>query len=167
MNFLMRLSVGLEIQIHGLEQLGKKGGGRLAQLVAHRRTLLILDGLEPLQNPPGPQEGRLREAALQALIRELAAFGKGLCIITTRLPVADLADHAGTSALRRDLEQLSSDAGAKLLRALAVKGDEVELRTASDEFSGHCLALALLGSYLTDALQWRYPFSAKKCPTAR
>jgi len=67
------------------------------------------------------------------------------------LPVADLADHAGTSVLRRDLEQLSSDAGAKLLRALGVKGDETELRSASDEFSGHCLALTLLGSYLTDA----------------
>jgi hypothetical protein len=117
----------------------------------HRRTLLVLDGLEPLQNPPGPQEGRLREAALQALLRELAAFNNGLCIITTRLPVGDLVDHAGASALCRDLEQLSSDAGAKLLRALAVKGDEVELRTASDEFSGHCLALSLLGSYLTDA----------------
>jgi len=35
-------------------------GERLAKLVAHRRTLLVLDGLEPLQNPPGPQEGRLR-----------------------------------------------------------------------------------------------------------
>jgi predicted ATPase len=55
------------------------------------------------------------------------------------------------SAIRRDLEQLSSDAGAKLLRALGVKGDEAELRSASDEFSGHCLALTLLGSYLTDA----------------
>ena len=39
----------------------------------------------------------------------------------------------------------------KLLRALGVKGDEGELRSASDEFSGHCLALTLLGSYLTDA----------------
>jgi NACHT domain-containing protein len=29
-------------------------GERLAKLVAHRRTLLVLDGLEPLQNPPGP-----------------------------------------------------------------------------------------------------------------
>jgi hypothetical protein len=93
-------------------------GERLSKLVAHRRTLLVLDGLEPLQNPPGPQEGRLRE---------------------------------GSSALRRDLEQLSSDAGAKLLRALGVKGDEAELRSASDEFRGHCLALTLLGSYLTDA----------------
>jgi hypothetical protein len=106
--------------------------------------------LEPLQNPPGPQEGRLREPSLQALLRELAAFNKGLCVITTRLPVADLADHAGTSALRRDLEQLSNDAGANLLRALGVKGDEAELRSASDEFRGHCLALTLLGSYLAD-----------------
>jgi serine/threonine protein kinase len=126
-------------------------GERLAKLVAHRRTLLVLDGLEPLQNPPGPQEGRLREPSLQALLRELAAFNQGLCLITTRLPVADLADHAGTSALRRDLEQISSDAGAKLLQALGVKGNEAELRSASDEFSGHCLALTLLGSYLTDA----------------
>ena len=59
-------------------------GERLAKLVAHRRTLLVLDGLEPLQNPPGPQEGRLREPSLQALLRELAAFNKGLCVITTR-----------------------------------------------------------------------------------
>jgi serine/threonine protein kinase/tetratricopeptide (TPR) repeat protein len=126
-------------------------GERLAKLTAHRRTLLVLDGLEPLQNPPGPQEGRVCEPSLQALLRGLAAFNTGLCVITTRLPVADIADHERTSALRRDLEQLSSDAGGKLLRALGVKGPEAELRNASDEFHGHCLALTLLGSYLTDA----------------
>jgi serine/threonine protein kinase/tetratricopeptide (TPR) repeat protein len=126
-------------------------GERLAKLVAHRRTLLVLDGLEPLQTPPGPQEGRLREPSLQALLRELAAFNTGLCVITTRTPVADLADHERTSALRRELEHLSSDAGAKLLCALGVKGLEVDLRSASDEFGGHCLALTLLGSYLSDA----------------
>ena len=126
-------------------------GERLAKLIAHRRTLLVLDGLEPLQNPPGPQEGRLRDPFLQALLRELAAFNSGLCVITTWLPIADVADHEHTSAPRRDLEQLSSDAGAKLLRTLGVKGDQAELRSASDEFGGHCLALTLLGSYLTDA----------------
>ena len=62
-------------------------GERLARLIAQRRTLVVLDGLEPLQNPPGPQEGRLREPSLQALLRELAAFNPGLCVITTRLPV--------------------------------------------------------------------------------
>jgi GTPase SAR1 family protein len=87
-------------------------GERLAKLVGHRRTLLVLDGLEPLQNPPGPQEGRLREPALQALLRELAAFNKGLCLITTRTPVADIADYERSSAPRRGLEHLSSDAGA-------------------------------------------------------
>ena len=126
-------------------------GERLARLVAQRRTLLVLDGLEPLQNPPGPQEGRLREPSLQAFLRELAAFNAGLCVISTRLPVADIADHERASALRLDLEHLSSDAGAKLLRALGVKGADAELRRASDEFDGHCLALTLLGSYLTDA----------------
>src|SRR5207245_1485945 len=70
-------------------------GEWLARLVARRRTLLVLDGLEPLQHPPGPHEGRLHEPALQALLRELAAFNRGLCVITTRLVVADLAEHEG------------------------------------------------------------------------
>ena len=130
-------------------------GERLAKLIAHRRTLLVLDGLEPLQNPPGPQEGRLREPALQALLRELAAFNKGLCVITTRTQVGDIADHEASSALRLDLDQLSSNAGAQLLRALGVRGHQAELRSASDEFRGHSLALTLLGSYLTDAYRRR------------
>jgi serine/threonine protein kinase len=128
-----------------------KKGERLAKLIAHRRTLLVLDGLEPLQNPPGPQEGRVRELSLQALLCELAAFNTGLCVITTRLPIADIADHEHTSSPRLELEHLSNDAGAKLLRALCVKGDEEKLRNVSDEFNGHCLSLTLLGSYLTDA----------------
>jgi serine/threonine protein kinase len=90
-------------------------GERLAKLAAHRRTLLVLDGLEPLQNPPGPQEGRLREPSLQAILRELAAFIVGLCVITSRTPLADIADYERTSAFRRHLDQLSSESGAKLL----------------------------------------------------
>ena len=76
MNFLMRLSTGLEIRIHGSEQsrrgrkIGEAGRGP-------RRTLLVLDGLEPLQNPPGPQEGRLREPSLQALLRGSRCFQYG------------------------------------------------------------------------------------------
>ena len=44
-------------------------GERLAKLISHRRTLLVLDGLEPLQYPPGPQEGRIRDPSLQALLQ--------------------------------------------------------------------------------------------------
>jgi serine/threonine protein kinase/tetratricopeptide (TPR) repeat protein len=140
-------------------------GERLAKLVASRRTLMVLDGLEPLQNPPGPQEGRLREPSLQALLRELAAFNTGLCVITTRIPVADIADHQRTSAPRRDLEQLSSEAGARLLRALNVEGPEEELRSTSDQFSGHSLSLTLLGSFLSDAYHGdiRFRQEVSKC----
>jgi tetratricopeptide (TPR) repeat protein len=111
----------------------------------------VLDGLEPLQHPPGPEEGRLREPSLQALLRELAAFNRGLCLITTRLAVADLVEHEGDSVVRRDLNHLSEEAGAQLLRALGIHGPEAELRRTSVEFGGHCLALTLLGSYLSDA----------------
>ena len=104
-----------------------------------------------MQFPHGPQEGRIRDPSLQSLLLELAAFNSGLCVITTRLPIADIADHERTSAPRRDLEHLSNDAGAKLLQALGAKGDDDELRKASEEFGGHCLALTLLGSYVTDA----------------
>jgi hypothetical protein len=131
--------------------LGWEKGERLARLIAQRRTLLVLDGLEPLQHPPGAQEGRLREPAVQALLRELAAFNRGLCVLTTRLPVADLAEYEDSSVRRLELERLSAEAGAQLLRALGVSGPETELRTASEEFGGHCLALTLLGSYLADA----------------
>src|SRR6185503_2563104 len=46
-------------------------GERLARFIRQTRTLLILDGLEPLQHPPGPQEGSLKDAAMQALLVEL------------------------------------------------------------------------------------------------
>ena len=134
-------------------------GERLAKLIAHRRTLLVLDGLEPLQNPPGPQEGRVREPSIQALLRELAAFNTGLCVITTRLPVADIADHEGTSALRRDLEQLSSDAGAKLLRALGVKGDEAEIAKCQRRVQWPLSRSNAAGQLSDRCLQWRYSLS--------
>jgi hypothetical protein len=82
----------------------REKGERLARFVAHRRTLLVLDGLESFQCPPNLREGRLRDASLRAFLHELAAFNNGLCVITTRLPVVDIADHERTSVLRRDLK---------------------------------------------------------------
>jgi tetratricopeptide (TPR) repeat protein len=126
-------------------------GERLARLIRARRTLLVLDGLESLQFPPGPQEGRLRDQALQALLRELAVKSPGLCVISTRLPVTDLEDFERSTARRIDLTHLTPRAGAQLLKELGVKGDEAELEQAAREFRGHPLALILLGSFLNDA----------------
>jgi len=123
-------------------------GQTLARLVRQSRTLLILDGLEPLQHPPGPQKGKIKDPTVQALLRELAADNPGLCVVTTRLEVADLAGKASTKSV--DLEKLPPKAGAQLLRALEVVGTEQELQEASKELHGHGLALTLLGTYLRD-----------------
>ena len=125
-------------------------GQRLAGLVRQTRTLLILDGLEPLQNPPGPEEGKLKDPALQALVRELAAANPGLCVITTRHRVADIEPYSGSTAPVIELENLSDAAGGEVLRALGVHGTEEELQHASYEFGGHGLAVNLLGTYLRD-----------------
>ena len=125
-------------------------GERLARLVRRQPTLLVLDGVEPLQYPPGPQEGRLKDPALQSLLRELAAHNPGLCLVTTRQAVTDLASHRHSTAPRLDLEHLSPRAGAALLERFGVKGTAAELRAASVEFGGHALALVLLGTYLRD-----------------
>ncbi|GAK61110.1 SEFIR domain protein [Candidatus Vecturithrix granuli] len=126
-------------------------GVRLAGLIRQHRTLLILDGVEPLQYPPGEMQGRLRDQGLQALLKELARFQSGLCILTTRLAVKDL-EHATKSSVKRVfLEHLSSEAGAKLLETLGVKGATAELHQTANEFKGHALALNLLGRYLAVA----------------
>ncbi len=127
-------------------------GERLAYLIRQTRTLLVLDGLEPLQHPPGAQEGRLKDAALQALLVELAAQQAGLCVISTRQQVGDLVEFESGTVLQHELEHLTPQAGAQLLRALKVKGDDEELEEASREFNGHAFSLTLLGSYLNEVL---------------
>ena len=125
-------------------------GERLARLARESPTLLVLDGLEPLQNPPGPDEGRLKDPALQSLVRELAASNPGLCVITTRQRVADIDHLIASTAPVIELENLSDVAGAAVLEQLGVAGSEEELREASRDFAGHSLALNLLGTYLRD-----------------
>jgi tetratricopeptide (TPR) repeat protein len=126
-------------------------GERLAELVQRWRTLLVLDGLEPLQHPPGEMEGRLKDPGLQCLLRALARDNPGLCVLTTRLAVEDIEDFTAPSAARVDLEHLSPQGGAEYLKHLGVKGTLEELEQAAREFDGHALALTLLGRYLAVA----------------
>ena len=125
-------------------------GERLAHLVGRQRTLLVLDGLEPLQHPPGEsvQVGRLKDPGLQSLLRALARHNPGLCVVSTRLGVDDIKEFDGTTAEHVDLDDLSDEAGAEFLSHLGVKGRPNEVRDAVNEFGGHALALRLLGQYL-------------------
>lgn len=104
-------------------------GVRLAQHLRRRRTLLVLDGLEPLQEPPSSAEaGKVKDPAVAALILQLAADNPGLLVLTTREPVAELKSREENGCPRLDLDRLGDEAGAALLRWLEVKGTEAERR---------------------------------------
>ena len=61
---------------------------KLVARLRQERALLILDGIEPLQDPGGG----LRDLALKALLQELAARNAGLLLATTRVRLTDIPD---------------------------------------------------------------------------
>ena len=129
-------------------------GQRLARLVSSRRSLLILDGLEPLQYAPSaPTPGELKDQGLAALLKGLAQQNRGLCLVTTRYSVPDLKAFRQSTAPEVTLTRLSREAGIDLLRRLGVKGHAPELAAMVKDFKGHALTLTLLGRYLCRAFQ--------------
>jgi len=124
-------------------------GQRLADLVRKQKTLLILDGLEPLQSSADFERGKIKDPALSIMVTQLARENNGLCVITTREDVAELA-RFDKGVQQLNLDQISKEAGRALLRVGGVQGKDVELETASEEFGNHALAVNLLASFIHD-----------------
>ena len=125
---------------------------RLAKLVGEKRTLLILDGVEPLQYPPmPPMDGKLKDDGLAALLKGLASNGHGLCVVTTRYSIPDLKAYWQGNVREVKLLRLSTVAGVALLKSLGVNGTQQEFELLVEDVRGHALTLNLLGSYLRDA----------------
>jgi tetratricopeptide (TPR) repeat protein len=125
-------------------------GAKLAELVAAERTLLVLDGVEPLQQPPGGFGGEFKDPAMKALLCGLARHNPGLCILTSRTDITDLAsyEHRDGSCLRHPLDSLDPVAARALLRELLVLGPDRELDEAAECFHCHAYDPNLLGNYL-------------------
>lgn len=123
-------------------------GERLAELVKEQRTLLILDGMEPLQHPPGPEAGELTDHSIKALLRALQRDNPGLCIVTSREAVPTLNEMSEPKRQTIDLGTLLPEAGAALLEHYGVRGEPDDMQQASVDVEGHALALILLGTYL-------------------
>jgi tetratricopeptide (TPR) repeat protein len=137
-------------------------GEALARLVAKSRTLLILDGVEQLQYPahnPGLAGQIKQNDGLKELLEHLAQENKGLCLVTTRLPLVDLKKYTDSGVKCTPLQPLSTVHGVKLLRKLGVHGPHDELehtvsghadptRGWPEGYDGHALSLTLLANYL-------------------
>lgn len=121
---------------------------RLAELVKQSRTLLILDGLEPLQHPPGDKFGSIENVAVSMFIKEIAAESRGLCIITSRYPVAELKSFSDGRVRDLFLNRLSTQDGEKLLNSLGVLGSHSQMAEMVERYSGHALSLSLVSGFL-------------------
>lgn len=135
-------------------------GQRLAGFIRQKKTLLILDGMEPLQSSHKFEKGKIKDQGLAALIRSLARDNNGLCIITSRDKIDDIKRYE-KKANQFNLEEISREAGRALLRVGGVKGTDKELEDAVEEFGNHALAVKLIPvflqnipeHYISDALE--------------
>ncbi|WP_417913051.1 NB-ARC domain-containing protein [Candidatus Electronema sp. TJ] len=124
-------------------------GVKLAELVRRQRTLLVLDGLEPLQHPlGGPMNGALKDKGLLSLCLQLAADNNGLLLISSRQPVMEL--NGRPHQQQHELEPLNAAAGIALFRAAGIIGTDKELCAAVEAYNGHALSLSLLAKYLSE-----------------
>ena len=138
-------------------------GRALAQAVAARRTLLILDGASPSNTRPAPWPAGCaprgsrhssptwpppasRGSASSPAGSGCRTWPNGSAARTTptgavlRLDLGNLSDHDGARLLHR--------LGADRAGAAAIAADDPELTAAAREVRGHALTLSLLGNYL-------------------
>lgn len=136
-------------------------GVRLASLVRQHKTLLVLDGVEPLQYPPtdrSGQAGRLKDQALEALLQSLAQDNTGLCIVTTREHLANIDSYP--TQTEHKLDKLLLDAAIGLIRHLQLIGTDEQIAEMWDALDGHALSMLQLGRLLArgygkDLRKWR------------
>jgi len=125
---------------------------RLAKQVQAQRSLLVLDGLEPLQYPHNhPQAGQITDPDLAQFLRLLAQRNPGLCLVTSREGLRELGGQLASNAPHHDLEDLPTAAAVALLRKLGVIGSDADLAKAVADYRNHALSLILLGRFLAVA----------------
>ncbi|WP_437746688.1 hypothetical protein WMF39_17765 [Sorangium sp. So ce1504] len=117
---------------------------RLVRRVRDRRTIVVIDGLEPLQDA----RGKLIDRHMGILVRDLASqmYG-GLCVITTRPPF----ELGGAGVRRIQLGPVDRASAIQVLRSRDVRGSDEDLGRLADRLRRHALSLALVADYLSEA----------------
>jgi len=120
-------------------------------LVREQSSLLILDGVEPLQNRTVIDGGRLKDNGLYALLRDVERHGLGensLVVVSSRQSLVELDKCLSYQSV--DLLRFSTADGIMLLKSLQVEGLPHEFVMAVEAYGGHALALVLLGNLLVE-----------------
>lgn len=113
-------------------------------------VLLVLDGLEVLQEQPGTVAyGLLLENDLRDLVDSLCSLShRGLVVLTSRFPFNDLTPSLGGPFRTLDLDRLALEESAALLQSCGVQGTDADRREVGRRFDGHPLALRIFAAAL-------------------
>ncbi|MEK9149540.1 MAG: HNH endonuclease, partial [Candidatus Desantisbacteria bacterium] len=121
---------------------------RIKEFLGDGEYLIILDGLEEMQKKVGTEIGAMENPEFKEILTYMAeAKNRGLCLITTRLPLPDIEKYPGYKRL--DIEELSKENTRALFEKTEVKGTQDEVDAVWEDFKGHTLSLVLLANYLT------------------
>jgi len=113
--------------------------------------LLVLDGLEVMQEVPvGDGFGRLLDGMLREVLTGICRLRlRGLVLLTSRFPFADLENFDGDTARMLDVPAFSPAQGAALLAAAGGDWlDESHRRELVEAVDGHALAVGVLARVL-------------------
>ena len=114
-----------------------------------RRVLLVLDGMEVMQEESGDDFGAIRSPDLKRLLELFAqADHQSHCVVTSRVPLLDFLSH--TAVTQHDVNRLTPADGRQLLRNLDVAGDERDYDRIIEDWEGHALTVSLVGTYLRE-----------------
>ena len=126
---------------------------RVLELARQIPLLLVLDGLETIQEVPSQHDfGRFLDGLLRAVLTGLCQRDHGgIAVLTSRFPFADLESFDGAAARMLDVPPFTPAEGAELLNRAG--GDwvpEPERRSLVSAVDGHALAVGVLASTLHD-----------------
>lgn len=131
-------------------------GRQLAAAVALEPAVLVLDGIETLQQPADDarHNGRIVDRGLTALLEGLVRKpGLSLCLVSSRLPIPE---HHITRENFFNLEWLgllAPDDARALLRQRGIRGDDAELGRMAKRCGRHPLSLILAAEFCHAFLQ--------------
>jgi tetratricopeptide (TPR) repeat protein len=134
---------------------------QLANAVSNRRTLLVLDGIEPFQWGPLKRKGKknsieknsatggFRYPQLGKFLAKIAVSDHVFCVITTRIECHDLVEFPSVKHI--SVDGLATNDSVQLLKQFGLTGIDKDFRFAAEHVSGHPLSLSLLGGLIRDA----------------
>jgi tetratricopeptide (TPR) repeat protein len=119
----------------------------LVECLNKQAGLLILDGLEPLQQTPDIG-GEINDIAIKELLVQLRCSrqSKSFVLISSRQEIVELKKRNDYQEVK--LTNLDIEDGAKLLEILEIKGTREEYLEVSNDLQGHALSLVLLAMLL-------------------